>query len=47
VPLEQIRAALAPRFELLEQTALDGGPVSDDTDRVYFAYRRRAERGLP
>jgi SAM-dependent methyltransferase len=40
VPLGQIRAALADRFELLEQESLDGTPVSDSSDRVYFAYRR-------
>jgi hypothetical protein len=41
VPLDQIRAALAGNFELLEQAALDGSPVSDESDRVLFAYRRR------
>lgn len=41
VPLDQIRAALAGRFELLEQQSLDGSPVSDDSDRVFFAYRHR------
>lgn len=41
VPLNEIRAALAPNFELLEQTALGGGPVSDESDRVYFAWRHR------
>jgi SAM-dependent methyltransferase len=41
VPLGQIRAALADRFELLEEESLDGSPVSDSSDRVYFAYRRR------
>ncbi|HEX9032724.1 MAG TPA: class I SAM-dependent methyltransferase [Streptosporangiaceae bacterium] len=43
VPLDQIRQALAPRFDLLEETDLDHGPVSDDSNRVFFAYRRRAE----
>ena len=42
VPLAQIRGALATGFELLEETGLDGGPVSDDSSRVFFAYRRRA-----
>jgi SAM-dependent methyltransferase len=42
VPLQQIRAALADRFELLEQASLDGSAVSDDSDRVYFVFRRRA-----
>jgi SAM-dependent methyltransferase len=41
VPLDQIRAALADRFELLDETSLDGSPVSDESDRVYFAFRRR------
>jgi SAM-dependent methyltransferase len=40
VPLGQIRAALAGRFELLAEESLDGSPVSDDSDRVYFACRR-------
>jgi SAM-dependent methyltransferase len=47
VPLERIRSALEPRFDLLEETALDGDAVSDDTDRVFFAYRRKAARSLP
>jgi SAM-dependent methyltransferase len=41
VPLAQVRSALATRFELLTQESLDGSPVSDESDRVYFAYRRR------
>jgi SAM-dependent methyltransferase len=41
VPLGQIREALADRFELLEEESLDGSPVSDNSDRVFFAYRRR------
>ena len=41
VPLDQIRAALSGRFELLEQESLDGSTVSDDSDRVFFAYRHR------
>ena len=41
VPLAQIRAALAGRFELLEEDSLDGSPVSDDSDRVFFVFRRR------
>jgi SAM-dependent methyltransferase len=44
VPLAQIRAALAERFELLEEESLDGSPVSDRSDRVFFAYRRRPVR---
>ncbi len=41
VPLEQIHAALASRFDLLQEESLDGSPVSDDSDRVFFAYRKR------
>ena len=41
VPLGQIQAALADRFELLDQASLDGSQVSDESDRVFFAYRRR------
>jgi SAM-dependent methyltransferase len=41
VPLAEIRTALEDRFELLTQESLDGSPVSDESDRVYFAYRRR------
>jgi SAM-dependent methyltransferase len=42
VPLAQIHGALATRFELLESESLDGTPVSDESDRVFFCYRRRA-----
>jgi SAM-dependent methyltransferase len=41
VPLTLIRAALAGRFELLEEASLDGSLVSDESDRVFFAYRHR------
>jgi SAM-dependent methyltransferase len=41
VPVGEIRAALADRFELLEEESLDGSQVSDCSDRVFFAYRRR------
>jgi SAM-dependent methyltransferase len=41
VPLGLIRASLAGRFELLDETSLDGSPVSDQSDRVFFAYRHR------
>jgi SAM-dependent methyltransferase len=41
VPLAQIHAALAERFELLEEESLDGSPVSDQSDRVFFVNRRR------
>ena len=47
VPLDRIRAALRPGFDMLQETALDGGPVSDDSDRVFFAYRRKAARRIP
>jgi SAM-dependent methyltransferase len=39
VPLATIRAALAGRFELLEEASLDSSPVSDESDRIFFAYR--------
>jgi SAM-dependent methyltransferase len=42
VPLALIRAALAGRFELLTEASLDGSPVSDASDRVFFAYRHHA-----
>ena len=42
VPVSEIRSALADRFELLEQESLDGSSVSDCSDRVFFAYRRRS-----
>lgn len=42
VPLATIRATLDPDFELLEESDLDGGQVSDDSERVFFTYRRRA-----
>jgi SAM-dependent methyltransferase len=41
-PLGRIRSSLADRFELLEESSLDGSPVSDESDRVFFVYRRRA-----
>jgi len=41
LPVAQIRAALAGRFELLEEESLDGSPVSDSSDRLFFVYRRR------
>lgn len=39
VPLATIRATLDPDFELLEECDLDGGTVSDESERVFFAYR--------
>ena len=47
VPLDQIRGALADRFESLHEASLDGSPVSDDSDRVFFAYRRLGAGGAP
>jgi SAM-dependent methyltransferase len=41
VPLARIRAALAPNFELLNETSLDGGEATDESSRVFCAYRRR------
>jgi SAM-dependent methyltransferase len=47
VPLARIRAALAGQFDVLEEASLDGGPVSDESDRVFFACRQRpANTGL-
>jgi SAM-dependent methyltransferase len=40
VPLVRLRAALADRFMLLTQESLDGSPVSDESDRLFFAFRR-------
>lgn len=45
VPLATIRATLDPHFELLEECDLDGGTVSDESERVFFAYRHRPARG--
>jgi len=47
VPLAQIRAALAGRFELLEEASLDGSPVSDESDRIFFVYRHRPASTRP
>jgi SAM-dependent methyltransferase len=41
VPLDRIRAALVAGFQPLDEAGLDGEPPSDDSDRVYFACRRR------
>ncbi len=41
VPLDVIRSALEVDFDLLDETDTEPGPVSDETDRVYFAYRHR------
>lgn len=47
VPLAHIRAALAGRFELLEEASLDGSPVSDESDRIFFVYRHRPSSSRP
>jgi len=41
VPLDRIHSALEVNFDLLDETDLEPGPVSDDSDRIYFAYRHR------
>ena len=41
VPLATIRDALAANFDLLEESELDRGPVSDESSRVFFACRHR------
>lgn len=41
VPLDTIREALSLHFEVLEETDLEDLPVSDDSERIYFACRHR------
>jgi SAM-dependent methyltransferase len=41
VPLANIREALAPQFDLLDATGLDGEPASDESSRAFFACRHR------
>jgi SAM-dependent methyltransferase len=41
VPLARLREALATDFELLEEIGLDGEVPTDESERAYFAYRRR------
>jgi SAM-dependent methyltransferase len=41
VPLAMIRDALSGRFELLEETGLAGEAPTDESDRVFFACRKR------
>ena len=43
VSLATIRDALAANFDLLEESDLDGGPVSDESNRVFFAFRHRQQ----
>ena len=45
VPLTMIHEALVADFELLEATDPDGGRATDDSNRVYFAYRHRGANG--
>ena len=45
VPLATIRAALAGNFDPLEEADLDGGPVTDESSRAFFAFRRRCPAG--
>ena len=47
VPVATIREALAPRFDLLDATGLDGEPATDESSRAFFAYRRRGATGAP
>jgi SAM-dependent methyltransferase len=47
VPLATIDDALSARFELLEQADIDGGIASDDSERVFFTYRKKATAGRP
>jgi SAM-dependent methyltransferase len=41
VPLQQIRAALAPKFDVLEESGLDGEPGSDHSERVFYVCRHK------
>lgn len=41
VPLAQVKEALAPAFELLEETDGGGDVPTDESARAYFTYRRR------
>jgi SAM-dependent methyltransferase len=41
MPLATIRAELAENFDLLEETDLEGGSATDESDRVFFAFRHR------
>jgi SAM-dependent methyltransferase len=42
LPLATIRAVLADDFDLLEETGLDGEPATDESGRVFFAFRHRS-----
>jgi SAM-dependent methyltransferase len=41
VPLDVIHSALEMDFDLLNETDTGPEPVSDESDRIYFAYRHR------
>jgi len=41
VPLERVRSALEMNFDPLDEADQDSGPVSDESDRIYFAWRHR------
>ncbi len=41
VPLDRIRSALEPGFDLLEEADEAGGPPTDESVKAHFAYRRR------
>ena len=41
VPLDAVREALAPRFEILDETDPDGNAPNDESVRAYFACRVR------
>jgi SAM-dependent methyltransferase len=41
VPLARIRSALEVNFEPLDEADQDAGSVTDESDRIYFAWRHR------
>ena len=41
VPLARIREAIGKHFDVLEESSPRGGPVTDDSPRVFFAFRNR------
>lgn len=41
VPLARIKSALEVNFDLLDEADQDAGSVSDESDRIYFAWRHR------
>jgi SAM-dependent methyltransferase len=45
LPLEQVRALLAGQFAVLAEDSLGGSPVSDESDRVFYAVRRLTRAG--